>query len=56
VPGIFAVGDARQGSNKQVASATGKGAGAALLVREYLKSVWAIIPRSPSILDCLRAA
>jgi alkyl hydroperoxide reductase subunit AhpF len=56
VPGIFAAGDARQGSDKQVASATGKGAGAALLVREYLTTVWAITPRSSSIFDCLRAA
>lgn len=39
VPGIFAAGDVRQGSTKQVASATGEGAAAALLVREYLKTV-----------------
>lgn len=39
VPGIFAAGDARQGSTKQVASAAGEGATAALLIREYLKSV-----------------
>lgn len=39
VPGVFAAGDVRQGSTKQVASATGEGAAAALLVREYLKSV-----------------
>jgi thioredoxin reductase (NADPH) len=39
VPGIFAAGDVRQGSTKQVASATGEGATAALLIREYLKSV-----------------
>ena len=38
-PGIFAAGDVRQGSTKQVASAAGEGATAALLVREYLKSV-----------------
>ncbi len=37
VPGIFASGDVRQGSTKQVASAAGEGATAALLVREYLK-------------------
>lgn len=38
-PGIFAAGDVRQGSTKQVASATGEGATAALLIREYLKTV-----------------
>lgn len=37
VPGIFAAGDVRAGSTKQVASAVGEGATAALLVREYLK-------------------
>jgi len=39
VPGIFAAGDVRQGSTKQVAAAAGEGATAALLIREYLKSV-----------------
>lgn len=39
VPGIFAAGDVRHGSTKQVASATGEGAAAALLIREYLKTV-----------------
>lgn len=38
-PGIFAAGDVRQGSTKQVASAAGEGATAALLIREYLKLV-----------------
>jgi thioredoxin reductase (NADPH) len=39
IAGIFAAGDVRAGSTKQVASATGEGASAALLVREYLKAV-----------------
>lgn len=39
VPGIFAAGDVRAGSTKQVASATGEGATAALEIREYLKTV-----------------
>lgn len=39
VPGIFAAGDVRAGSTKQVASAAGEGATAALLIREYLKQV-----------------
>jgi len=39
IPGIFAAGDVRSGSTKQVASATGEGAAAALIVREFLKTV-----------------
>jgi thioredoxin reductase (NADPH) len=39
VPGIFAAGDARDKSTKQVASAAGEGASAALMIREYLKTV-----------------
>jgi thioredoxin reductase (NADPH) len=37
--GVFAAGDVRAGSTKQVAAAAGEGATAALLVREYLKTV-----------------
>ena len=36
-PGIFAAGDARAGSTKQVASAVGEGAAAALMIRQYLE-------------------
>jgi len=39
VPGLFAAGDVRAGSTKQIASAAGEGATAALLIREYLKTV-----------------
>ncbi|HLF26513.1 MAG TPA: FAD-dependent oxidoreductase [Anaerolineae bacterium] len=39
LPGVFAAGDVRQGSTKQVASAVGEGATAALTVREYLKKM-----------------
>ncbi|MBP7687792.1 MAG: FAD-dependent oxidoreductase, partial [Thermoflexales bacterium] len=39
VPGVFAAGDVRLGSTKQAASAAGEGATAALMVREYLKTV-----------------
>ncbi|MFC1812140.1 FAD-dependent oxidoreductase [Thermodesulfobacteriota bacterium] len=39
VPGIFAAGDARNKSTKQVASAAGEGTSAALMIREYLKTV-----------------
>ena len=37
VPGIFAPGGAREGSTKQIASATGEGATAALMIRQYLE-------------------
>lgn len=39
IPGIFSAGDVRADSTKQVASAAGEGATAALLIREYLKTV-----------------
>lgn len=39
VPGIFAAGDVRDKSTKQVASAAGEGASAALIIREYLKTL-----------------
>ena len=39
VPGIFSAGDVRASSTKQVASAAGEGAAAALMIREYLKGV-----------------
>ena len=39
VPGIFAAGDVRDKSTKQVVSAAGEGATAALEIREYLKTV-----------------
>lgn len=38
-PGVFAAGDVRHGSIKQVATAVGEGAAAALSIREYLKTV-----------------
>ncbi len=39
IPGIFAAGDCRAGSTKQVASAVGEGASAAIAIREYLKTI-----------------
>jgi thioredoxin reductase (NADPH) len=39
LPGVFAAGDARAQSTKQVASAAGEGAAAALMIRDYLKTV-----------------
>ncbi len=38
VRGIFAAGDVRSGSIKQVAGAFGEGAGAAIAIREYLRA------------------
>ena len=38
VPGVFAAGDVRHGSTKQVASAVGEGAAVAIAIRQYLKS------------------
>ena len=37
IKGVFAAGDVRAGSTKQVASAVGEGATAALMVRHYLE-------------------
>lgn len=37
IPGVFAAGDVRTGSTKQVASAAGEGVTAALMVRTYLR-------------------
>jgi thioredoxin reductase (NADPH) len=39
VSGVFAAGDVRDGSTKQVVSAAGEGSSAALMIREYLKRV-----------------
>ena len=39
IPGVFAAGDVRDGSTKQVVSAAGEGSSAALMIREYLKGV-----------------
>jgi thioredoxin reductase (NADPH) len=39
VPAIFAAGDARKGSTKQVASAVGEGAAAVIQIRDYLRMV-----------------
>ncbi len=39
MPGVFAAGDARAGSTKQLVSAAGEGATAALMIREYLRGI-----------------
>ena len=41
-PGIFAAGDVRNGSTKQLASAVGEGAAAAIQIRGYLDTVDAL--------------
>ena len=38
MPGVFAAGDVRSGATMQVASATGEGATAALMMRKYLEA------------------
>jgi thioredoxin reductase (NADPH) len=38
MPGVFAAGDVRAGSTKQIASAVGEGAAAAVQIRQYLES------------------
>ena len=35
--GVFAAGDVRSGATMQIASASGEGATAALMIREYLE-------------------
>jgi thioredoxin reductase (NADPH) len=44
LPGVFAVGDVRQGSVKRVASAVGEGAAAIPLVHRYLQATTAAAP------------
>jgi thioredoxin reductase (NADPH) len=39
VPGIFAVGDIRQGAMRRVAAAVGEGSTAVSFVHQYLKTV-----------------
>ncbi|HWD39600.1 MAG TPA: NAD(P)/FAD-dependent oxidoreductase [Fimbriimonas sp.] len=39
MPGVFASGDVRAGSTKQLASATGEGATALIMVRQYLEKL-----------------
>lgn len=39
IPGVFAAGDVRAGSTKQLTSATGEGATALLMVRQYLQKL-----------------
>jgi thioredoxin reductase (NADPH) len=44
LPGVFAAGDARAGSTKQLVSAAGEGATAALMIRRYLERAKVVPP------------
>jgi thioredoxin reductase (NADPH) len=44
VAGVFAAGDARAGSTKQLVSAAGEGATAALMIRQYLQQIKEAMP------------
>jgi thioredoxin reductase (NADPH) len=46
--GVFAAGDARLGSTKQLVSAAGEGATAALMIRQYLHAARAAPAAIPS--------
>lgn len=48
VPGVFAAGDARAGSTKQLVSAAGEGATSALMIRQYLEERKAAASRRAS--------
>ena len=39
VPGVFAVGDVRAGSNRRIAAAVGEGSAAVFSVHQYLRTV-----------------
>ncbi len=39
MPGVYAAGDVRAGSTKQLASATGEGVTALIMVRQYLQQL-----------------
>lgn len=47
MPGVFAAGDVRSGATMQIASATGEGATAALMMRKYLEDMQKHAMRPP---------
>jgi thioredoxin reductase (NADPH) len=49
IPGVFAAGDVRSGSTKQVASAAGEGTTAALMMRQYLESLGDVSVAQPPV-------
>lgn len=44
MPGVFAAGDVRSGATMQIASATGEGATAALMIRKYIEDKDRVLP------------
>ena len=46
MPGVFAAGDVRRGSTKQLGSAVGEGATALIMVRQYLQKLGDVPVRS----------
>jgi thioredoxin reductase (NADPH) len=44
MPGVFAAGDVRAGSTKQLGAATGEGISALLQVRDHLRELEAAVP------------
>lgn len=46
MPGVFAAGDVRSGATMQIASATGEGATAALMIRKYIEDKERALPQA----------
>lgn len=55
IPGVFAAGDVRSGATMQIASATGEGATAALMMRQYIEALEKHVPTSEHPLSVLQA-
>ena len=49
LPGVYAAGDVRAGSTKQLASATGEGVTALLMVRQYLRELGEVSQHSTAV-------
>jgi len=46
IPGVFAAGDVRAGSTKQLGSAVGEGVAAVVMIRQYLEQLGDLAPRA----------
>jgi thioredoxin reductase (NADPH) len=46
IPGVFAAGDVRSGSTKQLGAAVGEGAAAVLMIRQHLEALGDLAPRA----------
>ncbi len=46
IPGVFAAGDVRAGSTKQLGSALGEGVAAVVMIRQYLEQLGDLAPRA----------